>query len=1497
MNKYLELQDKLCQAMEVFVENAVNKAGFDRTIQGTVVSCVDESIGQYKIQYQDSVFYAYAQNDEKYSSGTGVYILIQNNDMARDKFIIGTVDKLGMDYLSIIDESNRYEKIGANCLNFSNEIQLCSYLKEDSYLIDINSGYIKNNDLLTYIENAECLLIQMDAQTALDQIQRRKGNYGLEVELVFKNELNENASYIIRKYIIDINQMTGNPYLYIDKTSQLFVISIDNENFLGIKSIKAFSKDFPKEENGMPKDIFFSNLAIYAASHLDDSKLTVPRLAINSPKGLVFSNNALQLNIEAIVRTGNEITKGMDYYWFVEDVNVTSNSDDFLIFGGQGWKCLNFYDTIEIEDEETREWKPDINSKIFNINDQLAEQVRYKCVAVKGTEILSKEFILYNSLAQYKIELVSDIGTTFYNGIGNPILTCKVIKDNAMDTDCKYVWSYIDKNNILTLMNHTNSEMTVSISSIDDFNIYKCSVYKDSLFIGSAEITLLNKKGTEGVYNLAINNGTRAYIYNEEGISPASNNVINPITILPLSFTLFDSNGQQFDEEILASLDFSWKVPAENTLLKVNGGELIDGYYYFRGAEYLQLNYKIESIYSIDKSNNQIELNLTYKDLRLKAITNFTFIKEGEIGTNGTGAILQIVANQCEELEEPMWYYNKFNNTYGKNYDSLKAILSSNEEVKIIDETSTESNCEWNILLNNYGNNIKDITNLSYTKGVGFQQSNYYPTATDDPANIIKFKITYNNKKYISTLPMITALIFEEGKNYIPFLKKNTGFRNVQYSADGMNPKCRNADLFEIGLKDLNGNLIDISNGYQLDWSLKGKVSGFIGGDVKNKNPNTFLITKENNLFKCFPVEKYDGRDTTLALECIIRKKEANNLITYARLHIPIYFYLNTYGYSALNDWDGNSIEIDDQGGHILTPQIGAGEKNASNQFTGLLMGKMVDSSKSEKIGLIGLYNGTQTIFLDSKTGGAYFGEAGAGQIRIIPGQDPVIEGGGYGKNNTKGLQINLSEDNPGIKFGNGNFSVDKTGKLEATGVDLTGKITANEGYIGTKESGFKINYKYIANGNITGVAVTNQSGVYIGTDGINISGGTPATTSYITKGSVNIGGKLTFGLNSNSQYELAVNGNVTTNLLKATGGTIGCWELDSNRMYDVAKTAGVNKAGQGMAFWAGSSSDKTGNNSAFYVQHDGKMHASNVDITGIINATSITAKKEYKIYIPLDVDDKSINQTFIQATQPNSNSSMLGFGIGMLEPKKDEYVTYFNPELPHLLFDYWADGGVIDSPGLTIEGGTGGLRLFSTINENEYGFTQRSGLHITDSYVQCYGERNIIMNIGNALADGANFNPCFMIAESGNKANPIIISKPIYSWTTDGGSNVRVSSDGSLKRYKSSSSRRYKHNIKNLNLNEIYGLYSVPVRTFIYNLDYLNKDSERYNKAIPGLIAEEIAAVNDLLVDHNEDGSVEMWNNNILVPCMLKLIQHNYEEINDLKQQVKQLQAKLDNI
>ena len=90
------------------------------------------------------------------------------------------------------------------------------------------------------------------------------------------------------------------------------------------------------------------------------------------------------------------------------------------------------------------------------------------------------------------------------------------------------------------------------------------------------------------------------------------------------------------------------------------------------------------------------------------------------------------------------------------------------------------------------------------------------------------------------------------------------------------------------------------------------------------------------------------------------------------------------------------------------------------------------------------------------------------------------------------------------------------------------------------------------------------------------------------------------------------------------------------------------------------------------------------------------------------------------------------------------------------------------------------------------------------------------------------------------------------------------VTSNGVLGR-STSSSKHYMHDIREFSVDEVSCLYDIRLKEFKYNNDYISKDDEYYAKDLYGFIVEDLDEVLPIS---------EMWNNNIIVPCLLKLIQ-----------------------
>ena len=83
------------------INTKIEKAGYDKTIQAQIVSCEDATIGKYRCRYQDATIYAYASNsDVTFNKGSYVYVLVPGGDMGKEKTILGTTKKLGINYIS-----------------------------------------------------------------------------------------------------------------------------------------------------------------------------------------------------------------------------------------------------------------------------------------------------------------------------------------------------------------------------------------------------------------------------------------------------------------------------------------------------------------------------------------------------------------------------------------------------------------------------------------------------------------------------------------------------------------------------------------------------------------------------------------------------------------------------------------------------------------------------------------------------------------------------------------------------------------------------------------------------------------------------------------------------------------------------------------------------------------------------------------------------------------------------------------------------------------------------------------------------------------------------------------------------------------------------------------------------------------------------------------------------------------------------------------------------
>lgn len=1172
-----EIKKAFLDSYEILNNKKINDANFDKTIQGTIIDCKDPSIGRYLIRYQDSTIEAYSVSPSiDYPKGNLVYISVPQGNMKNQKTILGSAKQLGTNYIEQLIQEDTFDTT-KNLLQTDLEISLSSYQSEDTV---IPSSFTEG--LQGEIRNANFLKIRGKVKTNLANQQKKDGRYGLKITLIIRN----NATGIEEEqdYYFDSNNFTGNPYNYETALTQEVSHPLDSVNFVRVKSISKFVQGFPLQEEGKEPDIFLSDISINGSYKLSDTEKATVGIILEAPYGYTFTESSktsgstvrpIKANIRAKGKLVDLDRQNVEIYWFKADPRITSTHQDYLKYGGTGWKCIN--------SEKLSNSSIEIPMDMVQYN----RENLFKCIAVYDNKTFTKEFTIYNYDATYEISIESTEGVNFAYSTGHPNLICHVLKDGKkLNQGIRYQWKSVNSQNVNEDLNDTDTsqyqekiqqikdiENEVNLNSnvywnskyntnltwqqkydelknftsnfeksqrvegniIYNLNLYKiidyttfyCSCFIGDELIGTAKIIIYNQAAALAGYNLVINNGDQVFLYDQNGMSLQSAAIDQPYNISDLSYTL-SYNGVPIDKEQLAFAISTWKVPLKNTMIEMGIGNKGD-YLYIKQDT---LTFNVSNKYNINNSNNDIYLILQYNDQTFTTKTNFTFNKQGGIGTNGTKYQFKIIPDKNILYFSPNGNYKSGSNSVEVIpqmwYNGKRAQKNFNVSWEVLQD-KTALNKWSNLVLANQSSQdaIKNKKGVFRTEGFT-PLSNKHKQQDSYLGNIIKATTVQNGLNYYATVPISTVFYHINDNNINIEIPDNTGFKYVTYKNDGTNPSYNELKPFEVDIyKTIGSQKENISNKKSEQFSYEWKVlpQGKSALEIISTNNNTAEIRPKDNFSKA-------GNQVTNAV--LVQIKKGKN--SFATIHIPVHMMLNRYENAALNDWDGNTIDINDNG-YILTPQVGAGQKDKDNRFTGVLLGTE-RTSNGDKVGLLGYAAGARSIFLDAKSGKAEFGIETDSRIVIDPSQNKAIIQSGNYKVGKSGMLIDFST--PEIKFGSGKFKVSSEGHIHAAG-----------------------------GGDIAGWQLDNNA-LYKG--GVRIS----SDNSNSTNNAIQV-------INNNTKiFSVDYRG-----FLHSERGDIAGWTIEPTRLYK--NNVGMASTGN-HAFWAGDS---------FYVNHNGYLYSKDGKIGG----------------------------------------------------------------------------------------------------------------------------------------------------------------------------------------------------------------------------------------------------------------------------------------------------------
>ena len=1108
------LADGLYKVISNEASNQLSQYQADKTISGEIFSIVDAAKGEYKVRYQDGIWSAFSQGKTKYKIGDNVLVKIPLGDFSKTKYIEGytyNTDIAASNESSQIEESFSPDWSAIYGQNWSGEMGLIAYdgVDHKSEITLFAANDVTSHSVFQQYANrgtefrisAEFMTTFVDAKTT--------GNYGLRLTFATSKEDSPEVTYTL-----DTSLFNGDPYRNSYWAPQTILLTVPKRYLTGLRKVVFFQEgftDYDPVSNSTQPNIYCRN---FKAEWINVTDLTDSSyyLTVATPQGMVFTDNYPSLTLQAKLMSGSESLmskSSCSCLWYAEDPGILIGSEQYEKAGGIGWRRIqkDKFDIITISRSECP-----------------AATTNFKVVVIYNEDkILSKEISLINLISQYDLylDLTSD--------------TILEIKDKENDTlTVSGLW-YIELPDTTRIAAGDTKSSSLDLTPYLAYPWIKvyCNVFDGSTKIGVLNWTNYKSNDEDELPNFILQySGDDVFHYDANGdiydvteyddIEHVLRCNIATSQADSLTFTMrwLDSDKkpitteQDFKDSMMRSV---WVDAGDNSL-----------------------HFKVRTKFYEMLNNNTVYVRLTALDgTYVDYEKEISFLKDGDQGTNGTTYLCLIrpinLNSEVKRTDKVALRYA--NGTWGTDQIAFKAFVYCNGE--LIEQRTDKA--DFNVSYTWQSRNVEIVT-----AGQGI----YHKVNIKPMKNGGTDRYSNGGRR---TRSGDTALIPEEmGGFYIKVqvdVRYKTESKTSVYAYYPIDVCVGALDLAKVSYAAPQ-YIKYSSSGVNPQYDSEPLAFSYDGVDGKVESLSGFLGIWNNYLT---PASHYTGENNSVGL---LKMSMENNEVDYL-LH-SVFMYLNPYGNEAINSWDGTTVEIDNDGGTILAPQIGAGTKNTSNQFSGVVMGK---DSTQDKTGLYGYKDGINTFAL-TEDGKASFGTKG--QI-TINGENAQITGKNSGANDGQYMTINLVNRGDGtyaIQIGD-KFLVDYKGNLTCTNANVAGTINATAGTIG----GCNIdNGKLqISEANISGKLTANViDGSKLQISEANISG--KLTASVIDGSNLNVNSaNIANSVSADWVYAGAINAdNITSGHISAnriSGGTIDANTINVNNLNASNLTKGLISA------------------------------------------------------------------------------------------------------------------------------------------------------------------------------------------------------------------------------------------------------------------------------------------------------------------------------------------------
>ena len=1028
------VSENVLTAMQIVGESLLEGLKFDQTIKCSVVDASEADKGIYQVSNGSAIFTAYST--EKYKKNASVYVMIPQGDYDNQKMIVGKAakkDEINYKYVAPLEnllsiyEFNEGISEGQLLANNPDEGSVQLYQWSGSANTDTKTFYLDaEGNTATYRVKPTSggkngftrLGLSGDFKSLLTSFRCKTGDYGLKVEVTFEN------SSIITHYgeVNDKGEVNAVPGEQIVYTRSTRVLKLAAADMIG---------------NPYQFDTFFQQEKLFDITDLGN--IVDIKISFYQEAGSFENDN--ENEDENKIPYRDEIETGIYVNYpnnlFVQNVNLSLGFD---IRDQQGEFVQVYSDTAYYNDEKSIDvylrWShegEDGQKEPLDFDDYNTEE---KTITYNGQAIPIKiNWYRYN-LGEPS-DGIGGVNWLPINHVNNNPFECNVLNTGEKikaviiwnvdyyESD-KYDYDTLYRSNILTIEavedgygDKLRNELLNSLGPQVSYETYKEALFNRFALDGELSIKCYDNANKETYGNYLV--------YDEQ------NNLIdrayaNNLQTLELSFKYGDdiykfTTDDENDNEIALGEDPIWSASSLN-MFKFPGWEenqkfssgITQSFYIRSHLDSQYTTVIVSCTVKIPGGRIEIPWGNEFKDVEDKPKffpeTEFTAVQTltfGQAGTQGATCTLAL--------------------DFGlENVFTVGTASARTVNLYVYDENNKEIT-----------NELTDNTNFSV-------EWSWYQATHSTHLQIVKTGERTDKLKFSNTIAGSTALSINDiyilqatlkgWKNsgsetgydltaYLPIPIRSSvdyshisGADKVVYLSDGT-PKCYTG-AYEL----YNGS--NVISGINWKANVQAYTDSPLTKEQQAHNEKVYNLPsvkaiKDSNGdsiigYRLQPASYYNKNiidSTPFAVQATIMIDGAETIVWTQ----PILIIQNQYFSSVVNNWDGKTVQIDEKNGDIMAARIGAGRKNSSNQFSGVVLGDWKNSNLEYKgTGLFGFRDG-QMSFGFKDDGIAFIGQASGGQL-LFDGDQSQISSSSYRNSSSAGMLIDFN--NPKIHMRQG---------------------------------------------------------------------------------------------------------------------------------------------------------------------------------------------------------------------------------------------------------------------------------------------------------------------------------------------------------------------------------------------------------------------------------------------------------------------------------------------